>query len=108
MLRAINSGGLPAERFGERGWWVIDEADLQAFVEKEVPEVEAAGSIGTLVVSTRCLADFVPILQKKISLYWRVALVVGAACEAKTKPALGTAVLVEAGKISRFERLYRP
>lgn len=82
------------------------DADLQAFLEKEVPEVEAAGSIATLVVSTRCLADFVPILQKKISLYWRVALVVGAPCEAKTKSALGTAILVEAGKISQVRMTF--
>jgi hypothetical protein len=34
VLRAINSGDLRAERFGARGWWVIDEADLQAFVVK--------------------------------------------------------------------------
>ena len=46
MRRAVNSGELPAERFGERGWWVIDEADLRAFVvknRKDAGEAEPAG-----------------------------------------------------------------
>ena len=34
VRRAVRSGELAATRFGERGWWVIDEADLRAFVVK--------------------------------------------------------------------------
>jgi hypothetical protein len=54
VLRAINSGGLPAERFGERGWWVIDEADLQAFV------VKSGKDAGSAAVSNRGEATLGP------------------------------------------------
>src|SRR5690348_8903391 len=33
------------------------EGDAQAFLEKAVPEADAAGSVGTILVSTRCAAD---------------------------------------------------
>jgi excisionase family DNA binding protein len=34
VRRAVRTGELPAERFGERGWWMIEAADLQQYVVK--------------------------------------------------------------------------
>ena len=76
-------------------------ADAGAFLEKAVPEAEAAGSNATIVVSTGCLADLAPVLQKNVAPFWTVALVVGAGCGGKVKAAIGAAALVEAGQASR-------
>jgi hypothetical protein len=77
------------------------EGDAQKFLEPAVGEADGAGFSAIILVSTRCLADLSSAIEKKIHVYWKVPLVVGAACEAKVKPALGAALMVEAGSISR-------
>ena len=75
-------------------------ADAQTFLEQAVGEADGAGFDAIILVSTRCLADLAAAIEKKIQVYWKVPLVVGAACEAKVKPALGAAMMVAAGSVS--------
>jgi excisionase family DNA binding protein len=50
VRRAVRSGALRASRFGERGWYEIDEADLRAFVVKSGKGgASEAGSSGVVV-----------------------------------------------------------
>jgi len=77
------------------------DVDPVTFLNKAIPEAEFAGSNATIALTTRCLADLQPALEKNVAAFWTLALVVGAACDARVKPAIGAAALVEAGKASR-------
>jgi len=82
------------------------DVDAQTFLEKAVPEAEAAGANATVVVSTKCAADLARAIEKKIYVYWRVPLVVGASCDGQVKPTVGSAAVVEAGKASRVRIVF--
>jgi hypothetical protein len=80
---------------------VPPDGDVAAFLGQAIPEAEAAGSNATVLVTTRCLKELQPPLEKGLLPYWSVALVVGARCEGGVNPRLGAMALVEAGSASR-------
>src|SRR5262245_21503939 len=50
------------------------DADVMTFLPKQVQDAEKAGSNATLIVSTRCLADLAPAIDKQIYVFWNVPL----------------------------------
>ncbi|MBX3186574.1 MAG: hypothetical protein KF819_06150 [Labilithrix sp.] len=77
------------------------DGDPEPFMKTAVAEAEAAGSNATVLVSTRCLGDLQPALEKNVGAFWTVPLVVGARCEGAVKPNIGAAALVENGGASK-------
>jgi hypothetical protein len=75
--------------------------DPAAFLPQQVRDAEAAGANATILVSARCLADLAPAIEKQIFIFQTVPLVIGPPCEAKVKPAIGTAMMLESGQASR-------
>lgn len=80
---------------------VPPDVDPMAFLSREVPDAEKAGSNGTIVVTTRCLKDLLPAFEQNLLYFWTVALVIGARCEGNPNAGLGAAAWVEAGSASR-------
>lgn len=78
---------------------VPSEGELEPLLRTAVHEAEYAGSNATVVVSTRCLRDLQPALEKNEQSFWTLAAVVGARCEGAgpSKSTIGAAVLIEAG-----------
>lgn len=73
------------------------EGDLEPLLKAAVYDAEAAGSNGTVVVSTRCLRDLQPLLEKYVASFWTLAAIVGARCDGPVKSAIGAAAVIESG-----------
>lgn len=74
------------------------EGDLDALMKTAVHGAEADGSNASIVVSTRCLRDLEPVLEKNVRSFWTLAAVVGARCEGgAVKTNVGPTVLIESG-----------
>jgi hypothetical protein len=91
---------------------VPPDGELSQLLLDTIRPAEFAGSNATILVSTRCLHDLQPALQKDLLLFWSVAVVVARRCEgAPVSPTLGAMVLLEPGSTSRvritFDRTTR-
>jgi hypothetical protein len=80
---------------------VPPEGELEPLVKTAVLDAEAAGSNATVLLSTRCLRDLQPSLEKNVGAFWTLAVVVGARCEGAVKSNIGAAALIESGGASR-------
>ncbi len=77
------------------------EGDPEPFMKAAVAEAETAGSNATILVSTRCLGELEPALEKNVGAFWTVPVVVGRRCEGSVKTNVGAAALVEAGGVAK-------
>jgi hypothetical protein len=82
------------------------DGDASAHLWRVMDETYRAGSNTTVVVTTRCLKDLVPEMQKHLLYYWHMVAAVGARCDGGAPPRIGAAVFVEAGSASRVKVTY--
>lgn len=82
---------------------VPSEGDPEPFLQGSVFEAAKAGSNATVLVTTRCLKDLKPALERNILAFWSVAVVIGARCDGGVTPTLGAMALVEAGGATRVK-----
>lgn len=80
---------------------VSAEGDPEPWMKSAVFDAEVAGSNATILVSSRCLSDLEPALEKNIGAFWTVAVVVGKRCEGSVKSNIGAAALIETGQASK-------
>ena len=79
------------------------EGDATPLLQAAMGETYRAGSNATVVVTTRCLKDLVPGMQKDLLYFWHMVAAVGARCDGSAPPRIGAAVFVDAGSASRIK-----